>query len=185
MCDHADAPAALPPAPPAQVYSNFAWVDRDGYLREFVMKDRADAIDAWMSGDEPSMAQAERKAAKLVQVWLAWFRTQSVEALPGVRIDVLIKRTGPGAAEVFTLELTELGFSMLGVAALPPMVFAALLRSCFEDTGPTTEEAARLADGTKRLTAKPSASAPAREDGEGDKKRRRGGEGGETGAEKK
>ena len=59
------------------------------------------------------MTMAEQKAAKLVSAWLSWFRTQSVEALPGVRMDILIRRTGPGVAEVFTLELTELGFSML------------------------------------------------------------------------
>ena len=133
------------------------------------------------------MAMAEKKAAKLVSAWLTWFRTQSVEALPGVRIDVLIRRTAAGVAEVFTLELTEvgmpqrprelwaclalslsggsnpcllsmpclpaihashpclpslllkpkrsppcleqLGFSMLGVETLPPIVFGALLRS--------------------------------------------------------
>jgi len=32
-------------------------------------------------------------------------------------MDFLVKRTGPGQAEVNTLELTELGFSMLGCAA--------------------------------------------------------------------
>ena len=45
--------------------------------------------------------------------WLTWLRCQSAEALPAVRMDMLIKRTAPGAAEVFTLEITELGFSML------------------------------------------------------------------------
>lgn len=107
-----------------------------------------------MADDDEAMVQAERKAAKLVREWLTWFRTQSVEALPGVRMDILIKRTGPGAAEVYTLELTELGFSMLGVDTLPPLVFGALLTSCFDDTGPTPEEARRLTEGTKRLEAK-------------------------------
>jgi hypothetical protein len=68
-----------------------------------------------------------------------------------VRIDVLVKRVGPAEAEVFTLELTELGFSMLGVNTLPPIVFGALLASCFEDTGATDEEARRLKEGSERL----------------------------------
>ena len=114
-----------------------------------------------MSGDDEAMAQAERKAAKLVGAWLAWFKTQSVEALPGVRMDILVKRVGPAAAEVFTLELTELGFSMLGVNTLPPLVFGALLASCFEDTGPTPEEARRLTDGTEKLTAESITAAAA------------------------
>ena len=56
-------------------------------------------------------------------------------------MDVLVRRTGPGAAEVFTLELTELGFSMLTWPAGPEVVFTALLASCFEDTGPSPLEA--------------------------------------------
>ena len=136
-----------------RIYSNFAWTDTDGYLREFVMKDRAEAIRDWMAGDEPAMACAEKKAAKLAAAWGTWLGTQSVEARPAVRMDILIKRTGPGKAEVFTLELTELGFSMLTWPMGPPIVFSALLRSCFEDTGPTDEEAKRLAKGSARLGA--------------------------------
>ena len=120
-------------------------------MREFVVKDRAEATAAWMAGDDAAMAAAESKAAKLVGSWLGWLAAQSVEALPALRIDVLIKRVGPGAAEVFTLELTELGFSMLGVDTLPPLVFGALLSSCFEDTKPTDAEAHTLARGRKRL----------------------------------
>jgi hypothetical protein len=41
-------------------------------------------------------------------------------------MDMLIKRTAPGTAEVFTLEITELGFSMLAWPAGPPTVFGAL-----------------------------------------------------------
>ena len=85
------------------------------------------------------MMMAERKAAKLVNTWLTWLRCQSVEALPAVRMDMLIKRVGPGKAEVFTLELTELGFSMLTWPAGPPVVFGALLESCFDDVGPTPQ----------------------------------------------
>ena len=142
-----------------KVYSNFAWTDADGYLREFVVKERAAAVTAWMEGDEVAMAMAERKAAKLVKAWLVWFKTQSVEALPGVRMDILVKRTGPGEADVFTLELTELGFSMLAVKELPPLVFGALLKSCLEDTGPSPDESTRLAHGLARLTAPDAAQA--------------------------
>jgi hypothetical protein len=73
-----------------RVYSNFAWVDADGYMREFVMKERAEAVSDWLEGDEAAMVAAERKAAKLVGAWLAWLRCQSVEALPAVRMDMLI-----------------------------------------------------------------------------------------------
>ena len=62
-------------------------------------------------------------------------------------MDILVKRTATGIAEVFTLELTELGFSMLTWPQGPPIVFGALLESCFDDTGPVPEEAACLAEG--------------------------------------
>ena len=98
-------------------------------MMRFVMQERAEAVSDWLEGDEAAMVAAERKAAKLVGAWLTWLRCQSVEALPAVRVDMLInpgpgpdldpgpnpnpnqvrmdmliKRTGPGAAEVFTLE---------------------------------------------------------------------------------
>eukprot|EP00908_Phaeocystis_cordata_P020278 Transcript_31949.p1 GENE.Transcript_31949~~Transcript_31949.p1 ORF type:complete len:393 (+),score=156.97 Transcript_31949:805-1983(+) len=127
-----------------RVYSNFAWVDTDGYMREFVMKERADAVRDWLEGDEAAMSAAERRAAKLTASWLTWLHCQSCEALPAVRMDMLVKRTAPGSAEVFTLELTELGFSMLAWPQGPPTVFGALLESCLADTGPTPAEAARF-----------------------------------------
>ena len=63
------------------------------------------------------MAAAERKVRVLVARWLVWLRCRSCDAPPALRMDFLVKRTGPGQAEVSTLELTELGFSMLGCAA--------------------------------------------------------------------
>ena len=48
------------------------------------------------------------------------------------------------AADVHTLELTELGFSMLAWNDGPAHVFSALLDSCFEDLGPSAAEARRL-----------------------------------------
>ena len=39
----------------------------------------------------------------------------------------------PGKAVVRTLEICELGFSMLGKKGLPKKVFSALMRACLED----------------------------------------------------
>ena len=90
VCPHArdDARAVV-----HRAYTNFAWTDRDGYFREFVMKDRAAAVRDWMAGDDAAMAQAVRTASKLTRTWLAWCKTQSVEALPAMRMDFLIRRT--------------------------------------------------------------------------------------------
>ena len=55
-------------------------------------------------------------------------------------MDVLVRRVRQGAAEVFTLELTELGFSLLGWEEGPHVVLCAVLESCFDDVGATPEE---------------------------------------------
>ena len=181
-------------------------------MMRFVMQERAEAVSDWLEGDEAAMVAAERKAAKLVGAWLTWLRCQSVEALPAVRVDMLInpgpgpdldpgpnpnpnqvrmdmliKRTGPGAAEVFTLEtphpnpdphpdpgphpdphpdptpdpnpahskvftleITELGFSMLAWPAGPPPVFTLALTLTLTLTLALTLIMTRPADGLRR-----------------------------------
>ena len=57
---------------------------------------------------------------------------------------MLVSRCGAGQAEVHTLELTEAGFSLLAWPEGPVTVFAALLESCFGDTGPSPAEEERL-----------------------------------------
>mmetsp|Transcript_21583 Transcript_21583/g.58050 ORF Transcript_21583/g.58050 Transcript_21583/m.58050 type:complete len:314 (-) Transcript_21583:491-1432(-) len=126
------------------VYSNFEDVDADGYCRDFVKKTRAEAIDDWFSGDAQAMDAAEKKCKKLVKTWNTWLRTQSSEAIAAIRMDMLITRAHDGSVEVHTLELTECGFSMLAWPEGPHMVFGSMLESCFEDTGATEAEAARL-----------------------------------------
>ena len=56
----------------------------------------------------------------------------------------------PAHSKVFTLEITELGFSMLAWPAGPPTVFGALLESCLADTGATPEEETRVRSRTAR-----------------------------------
>eukprot|EP00965_Chrysotila_dentata_P256271 6212494-Pleurochrysis_carterae.AAC.1 len=94
---------------------------------------RAQAVCEWLEGDEAAMSDAEARMKKLVASWLVWLRCRSVEALPALRIDMLVRRTAPGRARLHTLELTELGFSMLAWESGPKEVFGALVRSCFDD----------------------------------------------------
>ena len=122
--------------------------------------------------------------------WLRWLTAMSSDSVPAIRMDFLVRRSGAGRAEVHSLELTELGFSLLGSTALshhssftpqlfhppdsihwtasigqhpldsippdpaahfilrwhagPHIILDALLESCFDDTGPTDEEASAL-----------------------------------------
>ena len=95
------------------IYSSFERVDVDGYPRDFVKKDRAEATTDWLHGDTEAMDDAERRATRLVTLWLTWLRCRTAEAVPAIRVDLLVKRAAPGKAEVHTLELTEMGFSLL------------------------------------------------------------------------
>eukprot|EP00315_Gephyrocapsa_oceanica_P012730 CAMPEP_0185286686 /NCGR_PEP_ID=MMETSP1363-20130426/2392_1 /TAXON_ID=38817 /ORGANISM="Gephyrocapsa oceanica, Strain RCC1303" /LENGTH=565 /DNA_ID=CAMNT_0027882495 /DNA_START=12 /DNA_END=1709 /DNA_ORIENTATION=+ len=132
--------------PAHTVYSSFERVDPHGYVRDFVERDREGALRDWMDADVGAMAHAERRIARLIQHWMVWLRCKCASApIPALRIDCLVKRVAPGRAEVHTLELTELGFSMLSWADGPRAVFSAVLASMFDDIGPTEEESTLLA----------------------------------------
>lgn len=59
-------------------------------------------------------------------------------------MDFLVQRSSAGHARVHTLELTELGFSLLGWKDGPAVVLGAVIESCLDDTGAATAEAAAL-----------------------------------------
>ena len=67
------------------IYSSFERVDPDGYLRDFVKKDREGSIADWLRGDRAAMEDAERKSFRLVSNWLTWLRARSSEPVPAVR----------------------------------------------------------------------------------------------------
>ena len=114
-----------------------------GKPSDFEQRGRAEAIEMWMDGDEAAMEAAEETARTLVARWGRWMRSVSSEAAPAVRMDFLVAHSGAGRADVHSLELTELGFCMLGWKEGPRAVMSALLESCLElDRLPPTLEAA-------------------------------------------
>ena len=136
------------------IYSSFERVDVDGYPRDFVKYERDQAIRAWMDNDPAAMDDAEKKAFRLVRTWLTWLRCRNAEVTPCVRMDILVTRAGPGRAEVHTLELTELGFSMLAWPDGPHVVFNALIESFFNDIEQTATDS--LAGSTRPVGSKAS-----------------------------
>ena len=98
-----------------------------------------------MNGDHAAMEDAEKKAGRLVRHWLTWLRCRSAEPTPCIRMDILVSRIGPGKSEVHTLELTEMGFSMLAWPEGPQVVFNALIESFFTDVEHTAQDAEKLA----------------------------------------
>ena len=108
-------------------------------------QERADAVNDWLNGDHAAMEDAEKKAGRLVRHWLTWLRCRSAEPTPCIRMDILVSRIGPGKSEVHTLELTEMGFSMLAWPEGPQVVFNALIESFFTDVEHTAQDAEKLA----------------------------------------
>ena len=98
-----------------------------------------------MEGDEAAMKAAEESARALVARWGRWMRTLSSEPVPAVRMDFLVTHSGVGRANVHSLELTEMGFCMLGWKQGPRAVMSALLESCleFDRLAPTVQAAVR------------------------------------------
>jgi hypothetical protein len=110
---------------------------------DFEQKARAAVISDWLDDDEAAMAHAEEQARHLaVHVWARWLRAISSEPIPALRVDFLVGHAAPGRATVRSLELTELGFCMLGWKEGPRLVMGALLESCLEvDTVPIEADA--------------------------------------------
>ena len=91
------------------------------------------------------MTKAEKRVRSLIARWLVWLRCQSSEPTPCIRMDLLVSRAGPGRSEVHTLELTEMGFSMLAWPDGPRVVFNALVESFFNDVEHTAADESLLA----------------------------------------
>eukprot|EP00933_Yihiella_yeosuensis_P069507 TRINITY_DN7612_c0_g1_i1.p1 TRINITY_DN7612_c0_g1~~TRINITY_DN7612_c0_g1_i1.p1 ORF type:complete len:498 (-),score=111.30 TRINITY_DN7612_c0_g1_i1:224-1717(-) len=122
------------------------------FKESFVLED---AARMWMSNDVEALKDGQRKGTELGKNWLDFLQAQTCEMLPAIRFDFFVKRTPQGGtAEVWTLEICELGFSMLGEKSLPNKVFAAMLRSCVK--GPVKE----VVDSSPKTPTDPAETQP-------------------------
>merc|ERR1711976_1100432 len=91
------------------------------------------AARLWMGGDIDALKDGEARCKTAAEHWLTWLEAQTCEVIPAIRFDFFVGRSAvPGKADVWTLEICELGFSMLAHEELPGKVFAAMLRSCLD-----------------------------------------------------
>eukprot|EP00927_Polykrikos_kofoidii_P063977 TRINITY_DN5890_c0_g1_i1.p1 TRINITY_DN5890_c0_g1~~TRINITY_DN5890_c0_g1_i1.p1 ORF type:complete len:729 (-),score=159.13 TRINITY_DN5890_c0_g1_i1:97-2097(-) len=122
----------------ATIYTKFARIKENQEFGDFAeLHTRDEAAEKWMGGDHASLVDGERQCLEVTQHWLAWVKTQICELPPALRFDYFVGRTDKaGQAIVWTLEICELGFSMLGSTDLPGKVFSAMLRSCLSTRSP-------------------------------------------------
>ena len=121
------------PNPSKILYTAFNTIDHEQRMRDFERFSRVDAVARCFSGDEAAMTDAETQAVELGRNLLMFINAECCEPPPVLRMDFMIKRTGPGQAVVHTGELTELGGCFLGWPEGPEVIWGAVLRSCFRE----------------------------------------------------
>lgn len=122
----------------ALIYTKFCKVKDNNEFGDFQqLFSRNEAARQWMGGDFAALEDGERQCREVTDHWLGWLEAQACEMPPAIRFDYFVVRDAKkGKAVVWTLEICELGFSMLGETKLPKKVFAAMLRSCLADVPP-------------------------------------------------
>lgn len=128
----------------SQIFTKFCSIKENrefGDFKQFFSK--SDAAKAWVGGDHAALDDGERQCRELTNHWLAWAQAQLCEMPPAIRFDYFVGRSkaARGKAVVWTLEICELGFSMLGESKLPAKVFQAMLQSCLDKECPQADSA--------------------------------------------
>mmetsp|Transcript_41220 Transcript_41220/g.74528 ORF Transcript_41220/g.74528 Transcript_41220/m.74528 type:complete len:746 (-) Transcript_41220:36-2273(-) len=150
------------------IYTKFCRIKENLEFGDFEeLFTREEAARQWMNGDLAALEDGEKQCQVVTKHWLSWVQAQICEMPPAIRFDFFIgKAKQPGKANVWTLEICELGFSMLGEKTLPQKVFAAMLRSCLRDTsGAAAPSEVRVAapcpSAPAEVASRPARSEPA------------------------
>mmetsp|Transcript_84049 Transcript_84049/g.213952 ORF Transcript_84049/g.213952 Transcript_84049/m.213952 type:complete len:728 (+) Transcript_84049:3-2186(+) len=114
------------------IYTKFCKIKDNLEFGDFhELFDQEEAANQWCGGDLSALQDGERQCQEIAEHWMVWVQAQICAVPPAIRFDFFVGRgEKPGEAVVWTLEICELGFSMLGEKELPNKVFAAMFRSC-------------------------------------------------------
>lgn len=117
-----------------RIYTKFCKIKPNNEFGDFQQEfDPAPVAKNWMDGDTAALEDGERQCREITAHWMAWVEAQICDVPPAIRFDYFIGRTGTkGKAVVWTLEICELGFSMLGEPDLPRKVFESMLHHCLD-----------------------------------------------------
>jgi len=117
-----------------KIYTKFCKIKENNEFGDFQQHfDSEPVAREWMGGDTAALEDGERQCREITAHWMNWVEAQICDIPPGIRFDYFIGRTPEkGKAVVWTLEICELGFSMLGEQDLPDKVFDAMLHHCMD-----------------------------------------------------
>jgi len=150
--------------PEYMIYTKFCRIKDNLEFGDFKqLSSRTEAAKQWVGGDVAALEDGEKQCKVITKHWLSWLRAQACEAPPAIRFDYFIGRKPgcAGQANVWTLEICELGFSMLGDRKLPPKVFKSMLRHCVASLG-SEDDSSQERGGAKRNIANGATAASRR-----------------------
>merc|ERR1711920_153730 len=116
----------------ASIFTKFCSIKPNSEFGEFKQSfNKNEAANNWMEGDLQALEDGIRQCKDLSCHWLDWIQAQTCEVPSAIRFDYFVGRSAqPGRASVWTLEICELGFSMLAHKQLPRKVFDSMLQDC-------------------------------------------------------
>jgi len=142
-----------------RIYTKFCKIKPNNEFGDFQQHFEPEPVARdWMDGDRAALDDGERQCREITDHWMAWVQAQVCDIPPGIRFDYFIGRSPEkGKAVVWTLEICELGFSMLGEPDLPKKVFDAMFHHCMDKSLDMTAIAEKVAKVVNQ-TASPQAS---------------------------
>lgn len=107
-------------------YEYTAWGKGD-YSPGTFLKPQKDKVLTWWQNDADALAAAHAKAEEISQFLISWLLSTHPEPVPMIRLDFMLKRLGPGQAQVTFGEFCEMGACCLKWEEGPPKIWRAAL----------------------------------------------------------
>lgn len=168
----------------AIIYTKFCRIKDNNEFGDFEeLFSGQEAATNWMDGDLKALQDGTRQCEEITKHWLVWLEAQAAEMPRAIRFDYFVGRAAKGKAFVWTLEICELGFSMLGEPNLPNKVFEAMLRGCLDKPPLERNEPVAIC-GYPNADTPPPKKGSAKGGAKGAKGAAKGGQGGQGGMQK-
>lgn len=102
------------------------WSESENRPQTFRKLSEESCLGLW-DKDAEAMNSAKEKAVEVSQVLLAWLLSMDSQPVPMIRLDFMLRRLGPGRAQVVFGEYCEMGACCLGWEDGPPAIWRAAL----------------------------------------------------------
>jgi len=118
--------------PRQTIYNAWYGSMRGGERRNFSRLSADEVLSRMWQHDAGALESAKAQALAISQHLLAWLRLADSKLVPMIRLDFMLKRLGPGKAQVVFGEYCEMGACCLGWEEGPPIIWRAALDRALE-----------------------------------------------------